>query len=117
MTDITDMSTYAGSSYVKHGDVVGAPRRETIAGVRKGDFDRPVLAFESGALLTLNKTNTRTLVRAFGKDPRKWIGLIVEVFAGETMFQGATKHSVLIRPISPPPSAVHGPPPDDGVPF
>ena len=40
--------------------------------MRKGDFDRPVLAFESGALLTVNQTNTRTLVRAYGKDPSKY---------------------------------------------
>ena len=117
MTDITDMTAYAGSSYLKHDDVMDAPRRETIADVRKGDFDRPVLVFESGALLTVNKTNTRTLIRAYGKDPRKYNGLIVELFAGETKHDGKPKDSVLLRPISPPPSAVRGPPSDDDIPF
>ena len=116
MTDIKDMTDYAGSSYVKYDDVMDAPRRETIADVRKGDFDRPVLVFESGARLTLNKTNTRVLIRAYGKDPRNWIGLIVEVFAGETTFQGNTKNSVLIRPISLKPTNV-AQVLDDEIPF
>jgi hypothetical protein len=117
MTDITDMTAYAGSAYVKYDDVIDGSRREKIADARKGDFDRPVLVFESGALLTLNKTNTRTLIRAFGKDPRKWIGLIVELFAGETTHEGKMRNSVLVRPISEAPSDVRGPPPDDGIPF
>ena len=117
MTDIKDMTEYAGPFYIKYDNAVVAPSRETIADVLKGDFDRPVLVFESGALLTLNKTNTRTLIRAYGKDPGKYIGLIVEVFAGETKYDNKTKNSVLIRPISEAPSAVHGPPPDDDIPF
>ena len=116
MTDIKDMTEYAGPFYIKYDNAVVAPSRETIADVRKGDFDRPVLVFESGALLTLNKTNTRTLIHAYGKDPRNWIGLIVEVFAGETTFQGNTKKSVLIRPISLKPTNV-AQVLDDEIPF
>src|SRR4051794_21868965 len=98
------MTEYAGSSYIKFDDVVGAPRREKIADVRKGDFGRPVLALESGALLTVNQTNARTLVRAYGKDPSKYIGMIVELFAGQTKYENEIKDSVLIRPISKLPS-------------
>ena len=71
MTDINDMTPYAGSPYIRYDDVVSARRREKIKALSKGEFDRPVIEFESGARFTLNKTNTSTLICAYGKDPAR----------------------------------------------
>jgi hypothetical protein len=94
MTDISDMSEYAGSRFIKYDDVAGAPRRETIAAVRKGDFGRPVLVFASGFQLTVNTTNARTLVDAYGKDPRNYIGAVVEAYPGDTTYKGTMTRRV-----------------------
>ena len=96
------MTEYMGSSFLKYQDLVAGPRQDQIADVRMGEFDRPVVEFESGDVLSLNKTNVRTLVRAYGKDSRDWVGMIVELRAGQTTYQGQTKDSVLVLPVSPP---------------
>ena len=65
-----DMRDYVGPSYIKVPDVVDAPRREKIAALQDGSFGKE-LKFESGDLLSLNKTNARTLVRAYGWESDK----------------------------------------------
>jgi len=42
------------------------------------------------------------LVRAYGWDSDKWIGKVVELYAGETTFEKQAQQSVLVKPISPP---------------
>jgi hypothetical protein len=38
---------------------------------------------------------------AYGKDSRDWVGCRIELFGGETEYQGQKTDSVLVRPISP----------------
>ena len=123
---ITDMSNYMGAAFIKYEDVAAAPRHEKIALVYEGDYDRPVLKFEGGDQFTLNKTNVRTLVRTYGKNPHNWVGQIVELYAGSTVYSGQEKQSVLVKPISQPrPSDKGGPSSpngqraeiDDDIPF
>jgi hypothetical protein len=97
-----DMTKYAGQSFVKLDDVRDGPIQEQIAAFGMGKFDRPVLTFENGDALSLNQTNVRVLIRAYGKDGRSWIGHTVELYAGETEFEGKTQQSVLISPVSKP---------------
>ncbi|MCA1469796.1 hypothetical protein I6F09_18040 [Bradyrhizobium sp. IC3195] len=97
-----DMRDYIGPSYIKYPDVVDAPRREKIRAIEDGNFDSKVLEFESGDLFSLNKTNARTLARAYGWESDNWIGKVVELYAGETTFEKQAQQSVLVRPISPP---------------
>jgi hypothetical protein len=99
--EIMDMTEYAGTAFIGYDDIRNGPRQETITDVTIGNYDKPVLAFESGAQFSLNKTNTRVLVRAYGKDSRDWVGCRIELFGGETEYQGQKTNSVLVRPISP----------------
>jgi len=114
-----DMSKFTGESFLKHADVAGGPRREKVVGVRMGSFDRPVLEFESGCKLALNSTNAKTLVGFYGKDSRDWIGVTIELYPGQTEYQGQKTDSVLVRPISPakPFKERQTPEPEDEIPF
>lgn len=95
-----DMSRYAGQVFIKPDDVRGAPVRERIVRLSMGKYDRPVANFESGDALTLNQTNIRALIRAYGRDGRAWIGHDVELYVGEIEYDGRQQESVLVRPIS-----------------
>ena len=119
-----DMTKYSGETFLKFDDVANGPRRETIVDVGIGGFDKPVLEFESGEKLSLNATNTRVLVKFYGKDSRDWVGVTIELFPGQTEFKGAKQNSVLVRPISPgkPFKERHTPEPEkppmnDDIPF
>jgi hypothetical protein len=111
------MRKFAGTAFIKTADVTDAPRRETIAAVNVGKYDRPVAVFESGDQLTLNATNTKTLIRAYGDDSESWVGHTVELYLGEAEYEGETKPSVKVRPISLPfgPSAGSSENPADGT--
>jgi hypothetical protein len=61
-TTTMDMRKYSGSQFVKCADVSSGPIREKIAGVEVGKYDKPNLLFESGAILSVNATNNKTLV-------------------------------------------------------
>ena len=109
-----DMRDYVGPSYIKYAHIVDAPRKEEIVAIREGSFGLE-LVFASGDLLSLNKTNARTLARAYGWESDNWIGKTVELYAGETTFEKQTQQSVLIKPISP--SKPANSPPNDDIPF
>src|SRR5262245_2579007 len=116
------MSEYSGSAFVKMSDLVDGPLRETIANVEIGQYGRPVLTFTDGSRFTVNITNNKVLVRAFGDDGEDWIGHNIELYAGKTKYQGSETDSVCVRPLSPP-AATAKPQPDrdggmpDGIPF
>lgn len=97
-----DMRKFAGSAFIKlEDDRDGLPRVETITSVDEGNFGRPVLKFETGERLTLNATNVKALINAYGADDRDWIGCEIELFVGQTKYQGQYKDSILVRPFSP----------------
>jgi hypothetical protein len=99
------------------------PRQETIVSVEPGKYDKPVATFESGDQLTLNKTNVRTLMNAYGEDSRDSVGCIIELFIGPAKYNGEQIESVVVKPISPPkPPEAQTPAPkkpdlDDDIPF
>ncbi len=97
-----DMRKFAGPSYIKVADVKSGPLQETIGAVREGKFGKPDLVFESGAILSVNATNTKILLRAFGPNDRDWVGKEIELLLGTAAFQGKEQDSVIVRPISPP---------------
>jgi hypothetical protein len=114
-----DMTQYSSSNFIKFEDVVGdSPRRETIVDVVIGNFERPNLVFESGDMLSLNKSNTRILVKAYGKDSRNWPGHIVELCAGHFDYKGQKTDGVIVQPLSAtPPTESAQDDPEDEVPF
>jgi hypothetical protein len=96
-----DMRKFTSETFIKLADVSDGPLTETISEVRPGKFEKANLVFESGASLSLNATNTRTLTRAYGPNSLDWHGKEVELYAGEVEFQNKPLDAVLVRPISP----------------
>ena len=97
-----DMRQYAGDLYLGVEDVRSSgPKQLKIESIEEGQFDKPVARFNDGSLLSVNATNCKTLVRVYGVESSDWIGKIVELYVGETMFSGKPRDSVLIKPISP----------------
>jgi hypothetical protein len=97
-----DMRNYAGSAFISVDDLRDGPRQETIAAVALGKFDRPNVTFETGDQFSLNKTNTRTLINAYGPNSQDWIGKTIELCLGTATYNNEDRESVVVRPISPP---------------
>jgi hypothetical protein len=96
-----DMRKYSGANFLKVDDVRAAPLREIIATVKVGKYDKPDLYLESGDCLSLNATNTATLIRAYGPNSDDWLHKEIELFGGEIEFQNKPIDAVLVKPISP----------------
>ena len=96
-----DMRQFAGSSFITVETLRDGPREEVIVSVAPGKYDKPVATFESGDQLTLNKTNVRTLINAYGEDSRDWVGCNIELSIGPAKYNGDQIESVVVKPISP----------------
>ena len=108
-----DLKDYSGEYFIKPDDVRKKPVRQRIAAVRKGNYDKLELVFDSGEVLSLNATNTRALRHVYGRSSDELIGKIVELKFGQLHYQGADHDAVLVNPITPP----EPPPFDDEVPI
>ena len=97
-----DMTKYSGPHYIKVDDVRDDPIEERIAGVQEGKFGKPDLFLESGNVLSLNSTNNKTLMKAYGKTSDLWVAKTIRLFLGEIEYQGAPHEAVIVEPISPP---------------
>jgi hypothetical protein len=95
-----DMRKYSGQTFIKVADVRNGPLRMQIAAVREGKYEKPDLVFESGEALSVNSTNNRTLMRAFGSDSNEWVRKYVELALGQIKYQGAWQDAVIVTPIS-----------------
>ena len=82
-----DMRKYA-SSFIRFEDVRDGNLQKTVSRNEEGDYERPVLTFTDGDQLTLNKTNVRALRKAYGDNGRDWIGKVIELYAGQTDYNG-----------------------------
>ena len=91
---------YVSGSFIRADDVRDAPRREIIQNVTLGQYEKLNLQFMSGDQLSLNATNTRALMRAYGDDAEAWAGNTVELYLGSVEFRGTTTDSVLVKPIT-----------------
>jgi hypothetical protein len=97
-----DMRKYSGEAFLKVSDVRDGPLQMQIAAIREGRYDKPDAVFETGEALSLNATNRKILVRAYGPDSDDWVGKVIELFLGEIEFQKQMHEAVLVRPVSPP---------------
>lgn len=98
--DISDQISSRG--FIKVADLAGGTRREVIADVRPGKYQNPDCEFQSGAVLTLNATNMRTMAAVWGPETDAWTGKEIELCVGKTQYQGQDRDSVLVKAISPP---------------
>jgi hypothetical protein len=122
-----NMKEYAGDMYLRVEDIRDSgPKRMKIDDVEEGQFDKPVLRLSDDTLLSINSTNAKTLIRAYGEESDDWLGKVVELYIGETQYRGAPKDSILVKPISPPipiserrtpKPAENSAPIDDEIPF
>lgn len=110
-----DMRRYSGAAFLKVGDVkVSGPRRVVIVDVTEGKYGRPDLEFDDGTKLTVNATNNRVLIAAYGWDSKDWINKEIELSVGQLAYEGKLQDSILVKPISPsiekrpPPGALKG---------
>ena len=94
------MSEYAGTKYIGLADVADGPMRAIIAEIGMGDYEKPIATFASGAKFSLNKTNVRTLIDAYGDDGREWAGYEIELRADEVMVKGKPQACILVTAIS-----------------
>jgi hypothetical protein len=100
-----DMRKYAGETYLKVDDVRDAPMLVQIADIKEGRFDDLNMIFETGEILSLNKTNTKILVQAYGPDSEDWLRKEIKLKLGQVKFKGEFQDSVVVEPVSPPLSA------------
>jgi hypothetical protein len=92
---------YLGSSFIKVDDVRNCSLPLQIATVKEGKFDKLDVVSETGETLSLNATNTKILVRAYGPNSDEWIGKEIELTLGTVNFQGKPQEAVIVKPISP----------------
>jgi hypothetical protein len=97
-----DMRKFSGTIFLKVDDVRDGALLMQIAAVREGKYDKPDIVFETGEMLSLNATNTKTLVRAYGPNSEDWIGKEIELALGKVKYQGELQEAVIVKPISPP---------------
>jgi hypothetical protein len=118
-----DMSRYASAAFINVEDLVNGPQQKTITEIEEGPYKKPVVTFDDGTRLSLNKTSVSALIRAYGKDSNGFIAQRIEIYAGTVRYNGNDAPAVLVRPLSPPiaakpkaePQSGNGP--DDEVPF
>jgi hypothetical protein len=96
------MRKFAGEQFIRVDDVRDGPISLQIAMVKEGKFDKPDMIFKTGEILSLNSTNTKILVRAYGPNSDTWIDKEIELRLGQVEFQKKLQDSVVIKPISPP---------------
>ena len=97
-----DMRKYAGSTFIGVDNLRDGPREETVVSVALGKYDKPVALFESGDQLTLNKTNTGTLIKNYGPNAEDWVGCNIELSIGSAIYNGNNIESVVVKPVTPP---------------
>jgi hypothetical protein len=95
-----DMRKYVTGTFISHDDLRDGSRREKIVDVVEGKYEKPNLVFEGGDMASVNTTNGRVLMRAFGPETTSWHGREVELYIGPLEYQGGTQDGVRIRPIA-----------------
>jgi hypothetical protein len=100
-----DMSKYAGGNFLKVADLQEqGPFKAKIIDIEIGEkFGRPELTLSEGSVLSLNATNTATLLRSYGSDSDDWLGKEVELYVGEVEYKDKMVPTILIKPITPSP--------------
>ena len=99
---MVDRSKYAGAMFIRFNDLADGTQQKVIVNVEDGQYDRLVVTFDDGTCLSLNKTNVRTLIRAYGKDDQNWIGQRVELSQDTVNTKDGARDIVLLTPLGTP---------------
>ena len=55
--------------------------------------------------MLINTTNTRTIVKLYGKNPKGWTGKRITLYPTTVQMKGETKDCIRVRPNAPPPAS------------
>jgi hypothetical protein len=96
------------SKFLKSADVKAKPLIAVISyvafeAVGQDKQQKPVLYFETGKPIVVNRTNFGTIEDAFG-DSDDWSGKKVKVYCAPTSFQGKRVDGIRVEPIVPKPA-------------
>jgi hypothetical protein len=96
------------SKYLKSADVKAKPLIAVISFLAFEDVgqdkkNKPVLHFETGKPIVVNRTNFEMIEEAFG-DSDDWPGHKVKVYCSPTTFQGKRVDGIRVEPIVPKPA-------------
>jgi hypothetical protein len=113
------MSQYAATAFIKLEDVSAGPLCKLIASIDEGQFGKPVITFSDGTKFSLNKTNTRALIRAFGtEDHEAWLDREIVLYAGKVKISGEPTDLVLAKlPDDEKPASTPDSDMNDSIPF
>jgi len=111
----TDVRSFFEQKYLGAWDVEG--KKEVVlvidrceGGIIKGvggkESKAPILYFrnvtDKAKGMILNKTNTKTMIKLYGKFVEDWPGKRISVYAGRTNMAGEDVDCLRIRPTEPP---------------
>lgn len=125
------------SKYLKSADIDDVMRvrirgvNVENVGTKDKPEEKPVLQFDNGNSMVLNKTNANAIAFSLGGETDDWIGKTVELFVAPVEFNGKTVNAIRVRvpkqakPVSQPARRVvevaeeldPGHDPDDSIPF
>jgi hypothetical protein len=115
-----DASKYLTGSFLRVDDLKeSGPIRVRITNISEGQYGKLDVTLDDGDKLSINQTNNRTLVKAYGRETDDWLGMEIELYLGEVKFKGKPQEAILVKPISPtiennaPPRPVPAPGADD----
>jgi hypothetical protein len=119
---MVDARKYYATVFIPLEDLADGPRQKPIERVEEGKYGKLVLIFADNSAVSLNATNSRALVEAFGWDTDDWPGHVVELSAGELEYQGKLQPAILVKPVDTPPvekpvAKLRGEGIDDSIPF
>jgi hypothetical protein len=98
------------SKFLKSEDIKGKPIVATISfvemqlvGQGQDQKKKPILHFEEGKPMVLNKTNTETIEEAFGDESDEWAGKKLKIFCAKVDFGGKRVDGLRVEPVVPKP--------------
>jgi hypothetical protein len=100
-----------GPTFRTTKDVEEGPVQSLIERVEEGKYGKLNLIFADMTAISVNATNNRVLIGAFGYSTENWIGRTVELYAGEVEFAGKPQPAVMIRPLDVPKKPMSAAPP------
>ena len=102
-----DAGDFVGGTFIKKEDLAAGPQRFTIQGVSKATFEArngsPAeealqLELDGDRQFSLNKTNIRVLIGAYGRKTAAWIGKTVILYVDpNVMFSGRLVGGVRVQ--------------------
>ena len=98
-----DMLKFSGEDYIRVENVRKGPVRAKILHVKEGPFERPELVLDNDQMFTVNLTNNRILVEAFGPHSEDWCGRTIKLVLGQVTYKGVPMDSVVVEPVKPKP--------------